>query len=63
MTTIIETQGNIRTTMKYSSEWQEWQVRLWVNGLMVSTYFTNDPKDAQDTARLMRKEALDAAMA
>ena len=55
MTSIV--QGDIKITTYYSTEWQEYQVRLWVKGELMATYYSPYIEDARDTAQLMLKEA------
>lgn len=46
------TTGSHRYTVHYSTEWQEYRVRLYANGIAypAADYFTSDKADALDTA-------------
>ena len=46
------TTGSHRYAVHYSTEWQEYRVRLYANGIAypAADYFTSDKADAIDTA-------------
>ena len=49
-----------QTDMIYNAHTEEYQIRLFINGEYhwEADYFTNDLKDAQDTAKAMKKGAV-----
>lgn len=53
------TADRIKTTVKKNA-WGEYQVRLHIDGVYQKNadYFTDDRKDADDTARCMRENAV-----
>lgn len=48
----------ITTKVIHCSAWEEWLVKLYVNGIYQpeSTYFTDDKVDAYETAQAMVKD-------
>jgi hypothetical protein len=51
---------NIKIKLHYDRDWQEYQVRVFINGVYSEdkTYFTDDKQDAIDTKKAMENELI-----